>query len=108
MSNETVYQRAQTKQFSSILLQHQLVFFGKIAAGPHDALRALLLEKDSVTQVGPPGPRCRGRPRDTWISKMLVHASLAAGGETALATTLLKNYTDRSWKRQIHDYTTRL
>jgi hypothetical protein len=104
VSNDTVYKRAQRQKFSSTLLHHQLIFSGKIAAGPHDGLRAMLLEEGSVMQAALPGPRRRGRPRDTWIQKMLLHASQAAGGQAALADTLLENYSEERWKRLTIEY----
>ena len=104
ISNETVYKRASCMPYSKTLLFHQLVLFGKLAAGPHDALRATLFEHGSVTAAPLPGDRKRGRPRDTWIQKLLGHAGRAAGEAATLNEMLIDNYNPAGWKSIVRKY----
>ena len=67
ISNKTVLEKAGVQPYSSQLLKHQLVWFGKIGrANGEDVLRRLTFQPDSVKPVTDLYARAPGRPRHEW------------------------------------------
>ena len=66
VSNQTVLQTVGAKPFSQMLLQQQLQYFGDIARRPTGhVLRDMIFQASNTNLVQVPGPRRKGRPRNT-------------------------------------------
>lgn len=104
VTNETVLQTARCTKLSRRLFQDQLVLFGKIASGEHDALRAAFFEESSLELVKADGPRTRGRPIHTWTGQTMKHALGAAGGSEKLKDILLVDANIDAWQRIVNRY----
>ena len=70
VSNATVLQQLDASTLTSMLLEQQLGFFGKLAQRPASCpVRQLVFEPDLSIKI-PTFDRCRGRPRLEWSSEM--------------------------------------
>ena len=90
VSNADVLAVAQTRPLSSVLLQRQLILYGKLARMPEGAVQRQTLF-DSSSNMAPKnyvGKRRRGRPRQMWGACVYQHAVKAAGSETDLANAV--------------------
>ena len=67
MSNDKVFRRVGCCAISSLLLEQQLILFGKYARTNGSSCRQVILKDDSLDPLSVTYRRSRGRPRATWI-----------------------------------------
>ena len=88
VSNATVLQTSEQRPISEIIVEHPLIFFGKVARAPIDSVI-----RSSVFQQGPPGRlwlatdryvRKKGRPRTEWAGQIMSKAITVAGRDQSL------------------------
>ena len=106
ISNEDVLSQACSLPLSSMLLQRQLLLFGRIARMPDTCpQREVLFEPSSVTIRASEARRARGRPRQQWAQCVSKHAMQAAGSGTSLAALLLHNPVEHdTWPDVVRRY----
>ena len=89
ISNAAVRERAGWKCASRLLLARQLFFLGKvIRSTPDSLLSAVSFIPGTLQPATSRFIRRVGRPRKEWISEVLPHAFLLAGGEANLRTAV--------------------
>jgi hypothetical protein len=85
VSNLTVRKRANWKSASQLLLEQQLVLFGKVLRSPtQDILHQVSFVPGSLTPATSRYVRVVGHPRKEWIPELLPHAVRKAGYERNL------------------------
>ena len=105
ISNEGVLRRANCLRLSRQIFSDQLILFGTIAAGEHDALRAALFQQQgSLALLELSGPKCRGRPRHTWSGQLMKHAEEAACGLENLNRSLVVRPISGEWRHTVSSY----
>ena len=90
VSNAAVSHQAQARPLSETLEAKQLIYFGRVAALPHDSvLRACLLANDGTYPKPFEGRRRRGRPRVTWAHTQHAKALQLCGSRLLWTISLL-------------------
>ncbi len=85
VSNQTVLAKAGALKLSTMLLRHQLIFFGKVARAPdEDVLRELTFRSGSLDLAANRFIRRVGRPRNEWAACLLKEAVGITGNLAAL------------------------
>ena len=81
ISNKIVLEQSGRQEISSILTYRQLVFFGKIAALPStDVRRQCVFSGQTLRPQIAEQPLRRGRPKNSWGSKVYKLATAVVGG----------------------------
>ena len=94
ISNKTVLEKAQMPRYSSQLLKHQLVWFGKIGrTNNEDVLRKLTFQPDSVKPITDLYARAPGRPRHEWAKCLYNKIRNCFSSESALMHCLMDEKT---------------
>ena len=102
ISNQTVLDRAGAVKLSTLLLRHQLLFFGKVArASDVDVLRQLTICRGSLDLVADRFVRRVGRPRNEWASCLYKEALKLAGGSVFLQRVIQRPV---DWKAMVSRY----
>ena len=106
VSNQTVLQTVGAKPFSQLLLQQQLQYFGDIARRPTGhVLRDMIFQAHDTKLVQVPGPRRKGRPRNTWAAKLYSEAVKVAGDEQHLRSLLADTTSARkAWQKAVSSF----
>ena len=78
ISNKDVLKRVQAIPLGNLLLEQQLLYFGKIYRLSNDDIRRQLIFNDSSVSLKTSGNRSRGRPRAEWSKEVAFHARMAA------------------------------
>ena len=108
ISNEYVLRQACSTPLSNLLLQRQLMLFGRIACNNHDLnlLRAMVFKSTtSYDQASIDWQRKRGRPRLSWITEVHKLALHAANGRNNLHELLRSSHDSFSiWSRFAKSY----
>ena len=95
VSNESVRAKLCCEPLSRMLLQQQLIYFGKLARNPTgDVLRDAVFKPYSYSLCETPGRRRKGRPRKCW-GQELYNISLRVESNMWDATT---------WKTAVQKY----
>ena len=85
ISNLAARERANWKSASQLLLEQQLVLFGKVLRSPsEDTLHQASFVPGSLTPATSRYIRVVGHPRKEWVPELLPHALRIAGGEQNL------------------------
>ena len=103
VSNSTVLKRLETCKLSSLLLEQQLVYFGKVArSSDTSVIRGLVFQPHSYELSQQQIHRRRGRPRLTWSNEVYKHAVSVS----QLADANLENIIEDAllWKSWIRKY----
>ena len=96
ISNKTVLERSGRQEISNILTYRQLVLFGKIAALPFtDVRRQCVFSGHTLRPRIVEQPQRRGRPKNSWGSKVYKLATDVVGG-AELDEALFSNL--KQWK----------
>ena len=75
VSNQTVLDRLSANKLSLLLLEQQLLYFGKIArSADNSIIRRMIFKENSLEPSKNHILRRRGRPRLSWISEVHGHA----------------------------------
>ncbi len=102
ISNEEILQKFYACKLSNLLLEQQLLYFGKIARMPNDApIRQLIFENDSIRLKRNLGRRRRGRPRLSWSHEVYRHLGLAVGDINDIQYCI---YNIEEWRGKIRLY----
>ena len=89
ISNVAVRERANWKSASQLLLEQQLVLFGKVLRAPsEDILHQVSFVPGSLTPATSRYIRVVGHPRKEWVPELLPHALRIAGGEQNLRVSV--------------------
>ena len=101
ISNLTVRERANWKSASQLLLEQQLVLFGKVLRSPaEDILQQVSFVPGSLTPATSRYVRVVGHPRKEWIPELLPHAVRIAGGEQNLQNSVQD---PMHWKKMVRN-----
>ena len=101
VSNFAVRERATWKSASQLLLEQQLVFFGKVLRSPsEDILHQVSFVPGSLTPATSRYIRVVGHPRKEWVPELLPHAVRVAGGEQNLKAVVQD---PMYWKRIVQN-----
>ena len=96
MSNKKVLEQAGQLSYTSQLLRHQLLWFGKVGrADDGDVLRALTFETGSLRPASGRVRRARGRPRHEWAKSLYEKIAPRFASEAAMRNCIGD---ERSWR----------
>ena len=98
VSNVEVFQKANQRPFSEMLLEHQKVFVGNIACGSSGPIRFSTFFPGILDSVDSSIERRRGRPRQTWTSELSKLALAVAGSRDRLIYMLLGDASLARWR----------
>ena len=99
VSNAEVLRRAGHASASSLLLQRQLVLFGRVARGPDDSpCKVVSFIPGTWTPATNRYVRRVGRPRKEWIPTLLAEALRRTGGMVQLEHMIADH---RQWKQYV-------
>ena len=101
IANVDVLKKLDAIPLSSMLLEKQLLYFGKLFRLPDDDCRRKLLFKDGASEIQIPNDRRRGRPRAIWGIEVGMHASIIGGPKLTLEQTL---HDEQLWKQYVRSY----
>ena len=102
VSNQTVLQRTDQKPFSQMLLQQQLLLYGRIARQPESSpLRSATFCPGSLRPAADRYVRRQGRPRFEWASQLQQAAMRAAGGLFRMEEQVQN---EAAWKNIVKDF----
>ena len=102
VSNNYILKQFHSKPLSMILLQRQLLLFGRIARMSNSApMRHLVFLPHSLDLVKFSNRR-QGRPRNSWASELHKH-SLQIAGQNPLHSIILD---EKTWKQRVCSYMT--
>ena len=81
VSNKDILERVHATPLSNLLLEQQLIYFGKLFRLPsEDYRRRMIFESESETLRNLASKRRQGRPRLQWIIEVNVHTEILSGG----------------------------
>ena len=101
ISNLAVRERANCKSASQILLERQLVLFGKVLRSPsEDILHQASFVPGVLTPATSRYVRVVGHPRKEWVPELLPHAIRIAGGAQNLKASVQD---PMHWKRLVQN-----
>ena len=99
VSNAEVLQRCGAVKFSNLLLEQQLLYFGKLFRLPDDSpIRRLVFRDSSLELKQLDMNRRRGRPRLNWMTEALKKAEVLAGSKDQLSV-LIKDC--KIWRTEV-------
>ena len=95
-------ERLETVKLSHLLLEQQLLLFGKIArSSDNTPARQLTFKASSLSLMKYEGKRRRGRPRANWAEKIQDHA-IRITGDQANMSQLISD--EAKWRLKVREY----
>ncbi len=102
VSNESILSRFGAIKLSSLLLEQQLLLFGKIARmDGENPIRQLIFKESSLQLMQANFKRRRGRPRASWAVELQRHVSSAVQSESSISESILN---EKEWRRMVRQY----
>ena len=102
ITNKGVLDRFAAQSLSSLLLQRQLNYLGKLARLPStSSLRALVFQPNSVLLSKSSASRRRGRPRLNWNTEVYRHALMVCENQYQLENVIMDGC---RWKTMVREY----
>ena len=102
ISNKDIRQRYGAIRFSFLLLEQQMIYFGKLFRSPESSLlRKLVFEGTSLELKKLHSKRRRGRPRSSWMNEVLYKGLALARNESNLISYLAD---EKAWKERVREF----